>query len=138
MFDGKTVAVVIPKGFGDAAGIALFAGRDKPEFRLFYDPSRAPELGMVRGIFTEHVMQAVSREVFSAAAGRRSRFSTTSANSRPSTPPMNRTGMKTAASDRVIDTMVNPISLEPFKAAAMALSSVSVIVNAQRLGRMRL
>ena len=32
---------------------------------------------------------------------------------RPSTPPMKRTGMKTAASDNVIDTIVNPISRDP-------------------------
>ena len=30
-------------------------------------------------------------------------------------PPMNSTGMNTAASDRVIETMVKPISFEPFE-----------------------
>ena len=33
--------------------------------------------------------------------------------SRPSTPPMNRTGMKTAASESVIETIVKPISRDP-------------------------
>ena len=36
-----------------------------------------------------------------------------SRNSRPSTPPMNSTGMNTAASDSVIETMVKPISRDP-------------------------
>ena len=36
-----------------------------------------------------------------------------SLNSRPRIPPMNNTGMNTAASDRVMETIVNPISREP-------------------------
>ncbi|TML65405.1 MAG: ABC transporter permease, partial [Actinobacteria bacterium] len=66
-----TVAVIIPKGFGDAAGAAFFSGRDKPRLELLYDPSRGFELAMVRGILTEHVMQAVSKEVFTGASSRR-------------------------------------------------------------------
>jgi len=65
-----TVGVVIPKGFGDAAGKAFFAGGDKPQLDLLYDPSHATELAMVRGIFTQHVMEAVSKEMFSGPAGR--------------------------------------------------------------------
>ena len=38
-----------------------------------------------------------------------------SRNSRPTMPPMNRTGMNTAASERVMETMVKPISREPFE-----------------------
>jgi ABC-2 type transport system permease protein len=38
---------------------------------MLYDPSRGPELGLVRGILTEHVMQAVSREMFSGDSGRK-------------------------------------------------------------------
>ena len=41
-----------------------------------------------------------------------------SRNSRPRMPDMNRMGMKTAASERVIATMVKPISLDPASAAA--------------------
>jgi len=68
---GKTsVAVVIPKGFGDKSGAALFGNGEKPELQTLYDPSRATELAMVRGIMTEHVMQAVSREMFGGAQGR--------------------------------------------------------------------
>jgi hypothetical protein len=40
-----------------------------------------------------------------------------SRNMRPTTPPMNSTGMKTATSDSVIDTMVKPISRLPRSAA---------------------
>jgi ABC-2 type transport system permease protein len=68
---GKTaVAVIIPKGFGDAAGAAFFGDGRKPELEMAYDPSRNTELAMVRGIMTQHVMEAVSREMFGGAQGR--------------------------------------------------------------------
>ena len=68
---GKTaVAVIIPKGFGDAAGAAFFGDGQKPELEMAYDPSRNTELAMVRGIMTQHVMEAVSREMFGGAQGR--------------------------------------------------------------------
>src|SRR5262245_35971728 len=68
---GKTsVAVVIPKGFGEASGAAFFGTGDKPELQTLYDPSRNTELAMVRGIMTQHVMEAVSREMFGGAQGR--------------------------------------------------------------------
>ncbi|HEV3062213.1 MAG TPA: ABC transporter permease [Vicinamibacterales bacterium] len=67
---GKTsVAVIIPPGFGDAAGAALFGGADKPQLGMLYDPSRSMELAMVRGILTAHLMQAVTREMFGGAQG---------------------------------------------------------------------
>lgn len=65
------VAVVIPAGFGEASGRALFAGRDRPDLTIWYDPSRRAEFGLVRGILTEHVMQAVSAEMFTGDMGRR-------------------------------------------------------------------
>ncbi|HEV7499581.1 MAG TPA: ABC transporter permease, partial [Vicinamibacteria bacterium] len=69
---GKTtVAVVVPAGFGDAAGQAFFGGAAKPQLQLLYDPSHGAELAMVRGILTEHVMQAVSAEMFGGDQGRR-------------------------------------------------------------------
>jgi ABC-2 type transport system permease protein len=69
---GKTtVGVIIPKGFGDAAGKAFFSGAAKPQLDLLYDPSHAMELAMVRGILTEHVMQAVSKEMFTGSSGKR-------------------------------------------------------------------
>src|SRR5262249_25481428 len=56
---GRTsVAVIVPRGFGDAAGRAFFSGRDKPQLEVLFDPSHATEVAMVRGILTEHVMQA--------------------------------------------------------------------------------
>ncbi len=65
---GKTtpVAAVIPKGFGDDAARALFRSENKPEIQLLYDPSHGPELQMVRGILTQHVMEAVSAEAMKA------------------------------------------------------------------------
>src|SRR5689334_6682472 len=41
-----------------------------------------------------------------------------SRNTRPTMPPINSTGMNTAISEKVIDTMVKPISREPFNAAS--------------------
>lgn len=64
------VAVVIPKGFGDAAGQAFFGAGEKPPLDLAFAPSRSMELAVVRGVMTQHVMQAVSREMFSGAQGR--------------------------------------------------------------------
>jgi ABC-2 type transport system permease protein len=64
-----TVAVVLPAGFGEAAGQAFFGGGAKPEVGLLYDPSHQAELGMVRGLLTQHVMEAVSREMFQGEQG---------------------------------------------------------------------
>jgi ABC-2 type transport system permease protein len=64
------VAVIIPKGFGDAAGRAFFGNGDKPSLNLLHDPSRSMELAMVRGILTQHVMEAVSNEMFGGDQGR--------------------------------------------------------------------
>jgi ABC-2 type transport system permease protein len=67
---GKTtVAVVIPAGFGDGAAKSLFRGGDKPEMQLLYDPSHSAELAMVRGILTQHVMEAVSSAAFAGGTG---------------------------------------------------------------------
>ncbi len=45
---------------------------------------------------------------------------------RPTIPPRNSTGMKTATRDRVMETMVKPISREPRNAASMRLSPISM------------
>jgi ABC-2 type transport system permease protein len=58
------VAVAIPKGFEAQAARALMRGVDKPEIQLLYDPSHGPELAMVNGMLTQHVMEVVSSEVF--------------------------------------------------------------------------
>jgi ABC-2 type transport system permease protein len=65
------VGVIIPPGFGDAAGRAFFGQAAPPEIEIAHDPSRAAELGMVRGMLTGHVTQAVSREVFAGERGSR-------------------------------------------------------------------
>ena len=65
------VAVIIPKGFGDASGQAFFGDGEKPALTLLHDPSKTVELAMVRGILTQHVMEAVSQEMFGGDQGRR-------------------------------------------------------------------
>src|SRR5262249_8641510 len=68
---GKTaVGIIIPKSFGEKAGAAFFGNGEKPELELVYDPSRSTELAMVRGIMTQHVMEAVSKEMFGGQQGR--------------------------------------------------------------------
>ena len=65
------VAVVIPKGFGDAVrpGV-LRRRREAGARRLLHDPSQSTELAMVRGVMTQHVMEAVSQEMFGGDQGR--------------------------------------------------------------------
>lgn len=63
------VAIVIPAGFGDAAGEALFGVADKPQVRLLYDPSQKAVLAMVKGMLTQQVMQTVSSEMFGGRRG---------------------------------------------------------------------
>jgi ABC-2 type transport system permease protein len=64
-------AVVIPAGFGDAAGVALFGDKTKPEIAVYYDPSQSAVLAMVKGMLTQQVMQNVSAEMFSGAGGQK-------------------------------------------------------------------
>jgi ABC-2 type transport system permease protein len=68
-----TAAVLVPKDFGDGAGRAFFRGGTvtKPELGVLFDPSRAVEVGMVRGILMQHVMESVSTAVFSGQSGSR-------------------------------------------------------------------
>ncbi len=49
-----------------------------------------------------------------------------SRNRRPRMPPRNSTGMNTAASDSVIETMVKPISFDPVRAACSGFSPISM------------
>ena len=64
------VSVVIPKDFGAAASRAFFSAANKPELGLLYDPSHSAEFSMVQGMLTGHVMEAVSKEVFTGPSGR--------------------------------------------------------------------
>lgn len=63
------VTVRIPKGFGQAAGDALFGVGKKADLPLLYDPSQTTTLAMVKGILTQQVMQVVSAEMFNGRAG---------------------------------------------------------------------
>lgn len=65
----RKVAIIIPAGFGDAAGAAMFGAGKKPEIELLYDPSQNAVLAMVKGMLTQHVMQNVSGAMFNGQQG---------------------------------------------------------------------
>jgi ABC-2 type transport system permease protein len=65
----QKVAIVLPAGFGEAAGAALFGKREKPAIPLLYDPSQPAVLAMVKGMLTQQVMSAVSAEMFGGKMG---------------------------------------------------------------------
>ncbi len=68
--EGKLkAAIVIPQGFGNAAGGALFGAGKKPAIDLLYDPSQKAVLAMVRGMLTQQVMQIVSADMFGGKGG---------------------------------------------------------------------
>jgi ABC-2 type transport system permease protein len=60
-------AITLPAGFGEKAAAALFGGADKPEIVLNHDPSQSMVLPLVRGLLAQHVMENVSRSVFTGA-----------------------------------------------------------------------
>ena len=62
-------AVVLPKGFGEAAGDALFVAQGKPVIDVLYDPSETAVLSMVKGMLTQQVMQTVTAERFGGKSG---------------------------------------------------------------------
>jgi ABC-2 type transport system permease protein len=64
------VAVIVPRGFGDAAGRAFLMQGSRPQVELLFDPSRSGELAMVRGMLTGQAIEAVGAEVFGGAQGR--------------------------------------------------------------------
>jgi ABC-2 type transport system permease protein len=63
------VTIVLPDGFGEAAGKAFFNAKEKPDLPLYFDPSQGTVLAMVKGILVQHVMQSVSAEMFSGTSG---------------------------------------------------------------------
>lgn len=67
----QAVAIVLPAGFSEAAGTALFSRSDKPVIQLLYDPSQPAVLAMVKGMLTQQVMQVVSAEMFGGDMGRK-------------------------------------------------------------------
>ncbi len=62
----QRAAVLLPAGFGAQASRALFGAGVKPEVVVFYDPSQAMVLPMVKGLLAQHVMQPVSQSAFSS------------------------------------------------------------------------
>jgi ABC-2 type transport system permease protein len=66
----RKAAIVIPAGFGEAAGAALFGAGPKPEIGLLYDPSQQAVLAMVKGMMTQQVMQVVSADMFNGKTGK--------------------------------------------------------------------
>jgi len=65
----QPVAIVLPAGFGEAAGSAMFGAGEKPSIRLLYDPSQPAVLAMVKGMLTQQVMSVVSSEMFGGKMG---------------------------------------------------------------------
>jgi ABC-2 type transport system permease protein len=59
-------AIVFPSGFGAAAPRALFGAGAKPAVQLLYDPSQSLVRPIIEGLLTQHVMQHVTRALFSA------------------------------------------------------------------------
>ena len=64
----QRAAILLPAGFGAQASKALFGGAPKPEVVVFYDPSQAMVLPMVKGLLAQHVMQPVSQSAFSGSS----------------------------------------------------------------------
>jgi ABC-2 type transport system permease protein len=60
-------AIVFPSGFGAAAPSALFGGAAKPAVQLLYDPSQSLVRPIIEGLLTQHVMQHMTRALFSAS-----------------------------------------------------------------------
>jgi len=67
----QAVAIVLPAGFAEASGSALFAPGPKPVIELLYDPSQPAVLAMVKGMLTQQVMSVVSAEMFGGPMGRK-------------------------------------------------------------------
>jgi ABC-2 type transport system permease protein len=67
----QKAAIVIPAGFGEAAGGALFGAGAKPKIDIMYDPSQQAILAMVRGMLTQQVMQVVSADMFGGSGGQK-------------------------------------------------------------------
>jgi ABC-2 type transport system permease protein len=64
-------AVLLPPGFGEAAGRAFFRSTGKPRVDVLYDPSQPYTLPMVQGLLTQQVFTAVTRELFGGSGGTR-------------------------------------------------------------------
>ena len=63
-------AVVLPVKFGEQSQRALFSNSAKPDVKIHYDPSQSIALAMVRGMLSQHVMQAVTQSMMSGDGGK--------------------------------------------------------------------
>lgn len=90
-----SVALVLPRGFAEAATHAFFSSGPKPAVRFLYDPSHQAELGMVKGLLTQHAMQVVSQEAFTGVSGRSAvKSSLQQLEGDTAMPPKNRAALK--------------------------------------------
>lgn len=64
-------ALVLPSGFGEQASRALMGGTQRPEVKIYYDPSESTSLAMLRGLLAQYAMQQTMRLAFSGEAGAR-------------------------------------------------------------------
>ena len=62
----QRAAVLLPAGFGAQASRSLFGGAAKPEVVVFYDPSQAMVLPMIKGLLAQHVMAPVGDSALSS------------------------------------------------------------------------
>ena len=62
-------AIVLPKGFGEAAPRALFRPGEKPVIVVHIDPSQSVTLSLVKGLLAQHAMQTITRTAFGAGEG---------------------------------------------------------------------
>ena len=62
-------AILLPAGFGDAAGKAFLGGGAKPPVTVLFDPSQTGTIPMVQGLLTQQVFAAVTGNLFSGASG---------------------------------------------------------------------
>ena len=63
------VAVIIPRGFGDAASEALLGGENPPDLLFYHDPTHRSDLSLAQGVLTRVVLEAVSAESMSGLGG---------------------------------------------------------------------
>ena len=69
---GKAHAgLILPMGFGEAAGNAFFRGVGKPQIEVFHDPSQGIVQSVIEGLLAQYVMQEVSKATFSGDLGRK-------------------------------------------------------------------
>jgi len=57
-------AIVLPKGFGEAAPRALFRPVEKPVITVHVDPSQAITMTLVKGLLAQHAMEAITSTAF--------------------------------------------------------------------------